>query len=69
MLSSEYNFLFQCSLIESRICQKRTPAPLYAIQAQLNAIYDNLKISCVLLNFYLFLALVSQKLHLAVKIQ
>ena len=24
MLSFEYNFFFQCSLIESRICQKRT---------------------------------------------
>ena len=69
MLSFEYNFFFQCSLIESRICQKRTPAPLYALQAQLMQIYDNLKTSCVLLNFYLFLALVSQKLHLAAKIQ
>ena len=69
MLSFEYNFFFQCSLIESRICQKRTPASLYALQAQFMQIYDNLKISCVLLNFYLFLALVSQKLHLAVKIQ
>ena len=33
-LRSEYNFFFQCSLIESRICQKH---PLYALQAQLNA--------------------------------